>query len=126
MTKLAQGLADLHSKRGSVDLDFLAKLAGGETAAAIREANSAKHAFEIAEAAGVALGDGVAQAAWRTAAHFLRDAPCELEIVVFDRDGGLLARTGFLPVEDQDAVLARNPDHSSSLTTPSAPTKPPR
>jgi cobalt-precorrin-5B (C1)-methyltransferase len=99
MTKLAQGLADLHSKRGSVDLDFLAQLAGGATATAIRAANSAKHAFEIAEAADVALGDGVAQAAWRTAAQFLRDAPCELEIVIFDRDGGLLARTGFRAVE---------------------------
>jgi cobalt-precorrin-5B (C1)-methyltransferase len=99
MTKLAQGLGDLHSKRGSVDLDFLAQLAGGETAAAIREANSAKHAFEIAQAAGIALGDGVAQAAWRTAANFLRNAPCELEVVIFDRDGGLLARTGFRAVD---------------------------
>ncbi len=99
MTKLAQGLADLHSKRGSVDLDFLANLAGGETAAAIREANSAKHAFEIAEAAGHALGDGVADAAWRTAAKLLRGAPCELEIVIFNRDGGLLARTGFRAVD---------------------------
>ncbi len=98
MTKLAQGLLDLHSKRGSVDCDFLARLAQGATAAEIREANSAKHAFEIAAAAGVNLGHNVAEAAWRTAAEVLRGAPVELEIVVFDREGGLIARTGFRPV----------------------------
>ncbi len=100
MTKLAQGLLDLHSKRGAVDHEFLARFAAGETAAEIRRANSAKHAFEIAKAAGVNLGDGVAEAAWRTAAKALRGAPCELEIVIFDRDGGLLAKTGFRPVVD--------------------------
>ena len=94
MTKLAQGLLDLHSKRGTVDLDFLAGVAGDEIAGAIRRANSAKHAFEIAAASGVDLGEGVIEAAWRTAAKALRGAPCELEIVIFDRDGGLLARTG--------------------------------
>jgi cobalt-precorrin-5B (C1)-methyltransferase len=94
MTKLAQGLLDLHSKRGTVDLDFLAGVAGDEIAGAIRLANSAKHAFEIAAASGVDLGEGVIEAAWRTAAKALRGAPCELEIVIFDRDGGLLARTG--------------------------------
>ncbi len=98
MTKLAQGLLDLHSKRGSVDLDFLAGFAGGEMATAIRQANSAKHAFEIASAAGVDLGEGVIGAAWRTAAKALRGADCELEIVLFDRDGGLLARTGLRAV----------------------------
>ena len=60
MTKLAQGLLDLHSKRGSVDLDFLAGFAQGETAGAIRAANSAKHAFEIAQGAASTL-----RAPWR-------------------------------------------------------------
>jgi cobalt-precorrin-5B (C1)-methyltransferase len=95
MTKLAQGLLDLHSKRGGVDLDFLAGFAEGETAEAIRAANSAKHAFEIAQSAGLDIARGVADAAWETAAKALRGAPGELEIVVFDRDGGLLANTGF-------------------------------
>ena len=98
MTKLAQGMLDLHSKRGAVDLEFLAGLTSGETAQEILAANSAKHAFEIASAAQLDLGGQVAQAAWRTAAKCLHGAPCELEIVIFDRDGGLLARTGFLPV----------------------------
>ncbi len=100
MTKLAQGLLDLHSKRGAVDLDFLAGFAGQDAAKAIRAANSAKHAFEIAAAAGVNIGESVAQAAWRTAARVFRDTPCELEIVIFDRDGGLLARTGLRPVNE--------------------------
>ena len=94
MTKLAQGLLDLHSKRGSVDLDFLASLAPDAVAAEIRAANSAKHAFEIAAGAGVDLAVGVAEAAWRTAAKSLR-MECELDLIVFDREGGLLARTGF-------------------------------
>ncbi len=99
MTKLAQGLLDLHSKRGSVDLEFLAGFASGATAEEIRAANSAKHAFEIAESAGVNLAAGVAEAAWRTAAKALR-AECELDLLVFDRDGKLLARTGFRKVAD--------------------------
>ncbi|HUO55629.1 MAG TPA: cobalt-precorrin-5B (C(1))-methyltransferase [Rhodoblastus sp.] len=98
MTKLAQGLLDLHSKRGEVDLAFLAGFAPGETAGKIRLANSAKHAFEIASDAGVALAPAVAEAAWRTAAKALHGAPSELEIIVFDRDGALLARTGFKPL----------------------------
>src|SRR6187551_2817193 len=65
MTKLAQGLLDLHSKRGSVDLVTLAKLAervGGsrDLAAYILTANTAVEAFVHAEAEGVALGDEVA------------------------------------------------------------------
>jgi cobalt-precorrin-5B (C1)-methyltransferase len=95
MTKLAQGLLDLHSKRGGVDLDFLAGFAEGETVEAIRAANSAKHAFEIAQSAGLDISRAVADAAWATAAKALSGAPGELEIVVFDRDGGLLAKTGF-------------------------------
>ena len=97
MSKLAQGLLDLHSKRGAVDLDFLAGFAPAPVAADIRAANSAKHAFEIAAAAGVDLAGPVAEAAWRTAAKALR-VDSALEIVIFDRDGGLLARTGFLAV----------------------------
>jgi cobalt-precorrin-5B (C1)-methyltransferase len=97
MTKLGQGLLDLHSKRGAVDLGFLAALTSGETAQRIAAANTAKHAFEIAEAAGFDLAAGVAAAAWTTAATCLGRADCELDVAIFDRDGGLLARTGFKP-----------------------------
>jgi cobalt-precorrin-5B (C1)-methyltransferase len=94
MTKLAQGMLDLHSKRGAVDLDFLAGF-GGPAAEDIRNANSAKHAFEIAERAGIDLAAPVAEAAWNTAAKALRAKECALDLIVFDRDGRLLARTGF-------------------------------
>src|SRR5271170_5136591 len=56
MTKLAEGKLDLHSKRGAVDLAALGGrigLAGGAPSlvGAIASANSALHAFELAEAA---------------------------------------------------------------------------
>jgi cobalt-precorrin-5B (C1)-methyltransferase len=95
MTKLAQGLLDLHSARGSVDLPALATLAreaGGSEALAERilKSNIAAEAFGYARADGIALGDAVARAAWATAAEVLRDTPIELEIAVFDRDGSLV------------------------------------
>ncbi len=95
MTKLGQGLLDLHSKRGEVDLGFLANLATGETARRIRAANTAKHAFEIAGQANFDLAARVADAAWETAAKVLAGVDCAIEIVIFDRDGALLARSGF-------------------------------
>ena len=72
MTKLAQGLTDLHSKRGEVDRALLAdfvRAAGGsqELAARIVAANTAAEAFALARAEGVALGDAVAHAARQTA-----------------------------------------------------------
>ncbi|WP_441351242.1 MULTISPECIES: cobalt-precorrin-5B (C(1))-methyltransferase [unclassified Tardiphaga] len=100
MTKLGQGMLDLHSKRGEVDRDWLAQLASAadgtaELADSIRAANTAKDAFEIADRAGIRLGGRVAEAAWITAAHVLRDCDIELETVIFDRDGQLLAQTPF-------------------------------
>jgi cobalt-precorrin-5B (C1)-methyltransferase len=100
MTKLGQGLLDLHSRRGEVDLNWLAtKLieAGGsnQLAAHVRGANTAKEAFERAEAARIDLGTLVAEAAWVTAAKVLRDCDTALEIVIFNRNGGLLAQTPF-------------------------------
>ncbi|MDB5653042.1 MAG: cobalamin biosynthesis protein CbiD [Tardiphaga sp.] len=100
MTKLGQGMLDLHSKRGEVDLDWLSKLmieAGGnaEASEAIRNANTAKEAFEIAERAGINVGERVAEAAWTTAAGVLHECDVELETVIFDRAGQLLARTPF-------------------------------
>ena len=95
MTKLAQGLLDLHSARGSVELPALAGLAreaGGSEALAMRivGSNTAAEAFGHAQEDGIALGDEVAKAAWRTAALALRGTPIELEIAVFDRNGSLV------------------------------------
>jgi len=100
MTKLAQGLLDLHSKRGSVDLAGLAKLAesaGGSPALAkaILASNTAAEAFGHAQAEGIALGDAVARAAQQTAADVVAGKPIEIEIAVFDRDGRLVGHAPF-------------------------------
>jgi len=107
MTKLAQGLLDLHSRKGSVDLAALAMLAeraGGTPALAerIRASNTAAEAFAHAEAEGVALGDEVACAGWETAAAVVSGKPVagepvEIEVAVFDRDGRLVGHAPFRP-----------------------------
>lgn len=103
MVKLAQGLADLHSKRGSVDHEFLAEIAaeaGAPPAVVerVRGANTALEVLEISRDTGFDLGAPIADRAWRTAAALLRGAPVALEVVVFDRKGGLVATTGFRPL----------------------------
>jgi cobalt-precorrin-5B (C1)-methyltransferase len=105
MTKLAQGLLDLHSKRGAVDLPALAEFAvaaGGsaDLAARIAGANTTAQAFAQASAEGIALGDAVAAAAWQTAARVIADTEIALEIVLFDRDGKLVGRAPFRPAHD--------------------------
>ncbi|HEY8009300.1 MAG TPA: cobalt-precorrin-5B (C(1))-methyltransferase [Methylocella sp.] len=103
MTKLGQGLFDLHSKRGEVDLSWLAACcaeAGANKAFAetVKTAHSAGEVLELARAQGFDIAAPVAKAAWRTAAKPLRGSGITLEIAVFDRDSNLLARTPFLPV----------------------------
>lgn len=103
MTKLAQGLLDLHSKRGAVDLDRLAARAqeigaGPVLVQAIRAANTAKEACDLARAEGYDLAGSVAEAAWRSAAKVLEGSAIALEIVIFDRDGKLLALVPFRSV----------------------------
>ena len=98
MTKLAQGLLDLHSKRGEVDRGFLAgraRAAGGgpALAQAILASNTAAEAFGLAEAEGVALGAEIAGAALATAAACLGRSE-GLDVALFDRTGRLVARAG--------------------------------
>ena len=97
MTKLAQGLTDLHSKRGEVDLALLAEFAraaGGSAAlcARIAAANNAAEALALARAEGIALGDAVARAAQQTAARIVEGRDIAVEVVLFDRDGVLVGR----------------------------------
>ncbi|MDE3059988.1 MAG: cobalt-precorrin-5B (C(1))-methyltransferase [Pseudomonadota bacterium] len=97
MTKLAQGRLDLHSRAGGVDLHFLAELAQEahlppETVAQMQEANTAKHALDMAQAYAPLLAQAVAAHAWQTAAKALEGSGVALEIAVFDREGKLLAR----------------------------------
>jgi cobalt-precorrin-5B (C1)-methyltransferase len=103
MTKLGQGMLDLHARRGAVDLNFLAEralAAGGDDALAarIRAANTGFEAHEIAEAAGVDLAVGVADSAWLTAAKAVEVGAEKLEIVVVDREGAVIATTGARPL----------------------------
>jgi len=96
MTKLAQGRLDLHSKHGSADLPALAALvADPGLAGRIAGANTVAEAFAAAAREGVPLGDVVARAAWRTAAAVLAGADTALEVVLFDRNGVLMGRSGF-------------------------------
>lgn len=100
MTKLAQGLSDLHSKRGEVDFAALAKFAtaagGGEQIQrGILAANTAAQAFALAQAAGIALGDKVARAAQQTAAGIVAGTDISTEVVLFDREQNLVGRAPF-------------------------------
>ncbi|HEX2841029.1 cobalt-precorrin-5B (C(1))-methyltransferase [Hyphomicrobium sp.] len=103
MTKLGQGLLDLHSKRGAVDREWLADLlvrygAPVALSAAAREANTAQLVLDDARRAAVPLGDLVAAEAWRTAAAALGEADIALDVVIFDRAGALAGRTEVRPV----------------------------
>ena len=102
MVKLGQGKLDLHSRAGPVDFAWLserAREAGADEAFAgwVPRANTALEVLQRAQAAGLPLAQVVAGHAWASAARTLA-AQAELEIAVFDREGGLLARTPFKPV----------------------------
>ena len=94
MTKLAQGMLDLHSKRGAADMAALAALVGdaglGER---VRGANTVAEAFALAPM----LGEAIAAGAWRVAAGVLDHPGIALEVVVFDREGRLMGRADFAP-----------------------------
>jgi cobalt-precorrin-5B (C1)-methyltransferase len=100
MTKLAQGRLDLHSGRSQLDLAVLAETAravGADDASVARvaHANSALDALLIARAEGVDLAAPIALGAWETASRALHTDDIEIEILVFDRAGTLLARAPF-------------------------------
>ncbi len=100
MTKLAQGLTDLHSRRGEVDRTLLASFAeasGGsaQLGARIIAANNAAEAFALAQTEGIALGDAVARAAQDTTERVVEGRRIATEIVLFVRDGALVGRAPF-------------------------------
>ena len=98
MTKLAQGRLDLHSGRSSVDFRLLATSAraagaGDDIAAMIENANSALEALQIAQGAGVDLAAEIAKLAHQHALSVVPNTGVDLDVVVFDRAGELLARS---------------------------------
>lgn len=103
MTKLGQGLLDLHSRRGQVDLGWLAERvreAGGAPGLVeqARAAHAASEVLHATRAAGIDLPARVAEAAWRTAARALAGSGCALDVVLVDSQGEIIARTAPRPV----------------------------
>jgi cobalt-precorrin-5B (C1)-methyltransferase len=101
-TKLAEGSLDLHSGRSQVNLDWLANEAKGlglsdPDVDRILRANTAMEALEIA-AKKIPLAKHIAGLARQTCLKTLRDAPVNLEIMIFARDGKLLAKAGQINV----------------------------
>ncbi|TWB67788.1 cobalt-precorrin-5B (C1)-methyltransferase [Nitrospirillum amazonense] len=97
--KLAQGLMDLHSKRHAVDLDWLAGVladlgATPELVAQARGANTALEVLQLADAAGLAVADRVAEMARAVALRVLEDAPITVDVIVIDRQGGIIGQAG--------------------------------
>jgi cobalt-precorrin-5B (C1)-methyltransferase len=97
MTKLGQGLLDLHSRAGELDLGWLADTLDGADApealvTAARNANTALQVLDEAKRSGFSAGDAVARAAWLTARRALGDSDIALDIAVFDRDGVLVGQ----------------------------------
>jgi len=95
MTKLGQGLLDLHSKAGQVDREWLAGLlqesgAPEDLVDGCRHANSALQVLQDAERRGVPVGQLVARAARKTALDVLRGSEVEIDTAVFDRSGRLV------------------------------------
>ena len=88
LAKLAQGAMDLHSGRSQVDFDILADWMGHDR---LRGANTVLEAFEIC---GAPLADLIAVKAREQALSVVRDAGIDIDIVVIDRAGTILARTG--------------------------------
>ena len=93
MTKLAQGRLDLHSKRGTADMQALSTWAPAPLRPAIASAQTVAEAFLLHPD----LADQVAQAAWHTAAKLLQGTGTTLEIVIFDRTGTLQGRAAMRP-----------------------------
>lgn len=99
-TKLAQGAMDLHSGRSQVDFDWLATIAlkaglNQNFKERIQSANTALEVLEITRETDIDFPTIIAQRAQQSALEILRGAPVEVEVMVFARDGNLLARTGW-------------------------------
>ncbi len=96
MSKLAQGALDLHSSRSQVDNGFYLSLACAASLPehernAVEKANTAMEALEIMTAAGIEIGQAVAETAKKTAEGVLQDSGVSVDILVTDRKGTIIA-----------------------------------
>jgi cobalt-precorrin-5B (C1)-methyltransferase len=99
LVKLAQGALDLHSARSQVDMAFLAGLVEELTSnrslnEAILSANTALEVLELASDKGIDLAGAIAERARQTAVETLRGASVEVDVIVTDRQGNILAHAG--------------------------------
>ena len=99
ISKLAAGHMDLHSSRSQIDPEFLSGLAekagaAPELVVLIAACNSAGEMLQHATKADVALGNAVAAAA-RDSAMERADDKFDVEVVVYDRQGGMVGRAPF-------------------------------
>lgn len=97
LSKLAAGHLDLHSARSQVDKGYLAELArrggaDGVLAEAVAAANTGLEAVQLCRAAGVPLGDLVAEAARATALGVLVGSPVAVDVICIDRAGTVVGR----------------------------------
>ena len=95
LTKLGQGFMDLHSGRSQVDFNWLAERANEagirQLSDAIRSANTAHHARELALDDGVDLAPIIARHARTKAMALIGDAPITIDIMVVDKQGIIVA-----------------------------------
>ncbi|HEX4725455.1 MAG TPA: cobalt-precorrin-5B (C(1))-methyltransferase [Pseudonocardiaceae bacterium] len=99
LSKLAAGHLDLHSGRSQVDPAALAALAGeagasAQLVAAVLGAHTALDALRLCQDAGLPLGDLVAARARAVALDVLRGASVAVDVVVIDRAGDIVGRSG--------------------------------
>ena len=99
-SKLAQGALDLHSGRSQVNFDWLADEAircglNQSFKSSIQNANTALEVLEIIEEHKPRFCMNIAEAAQETALGVLENSPVEVEVMIFGREGTLLARTGW-------------------------------
>jgi cobalt-precorrin-5B (C1)-methyltransferase len=97
--KLADGFLDLHSGRSQVNLETLARWAGERGASELTrrmiiEANTASEALAMAQQQNVPLAQLVAAKAQQVALEEV-NGKVAIEVLVYDRDGTMVAGTGF-------------------------------
>jgi len=90
MAKLGQGLMDLHSGRGTVDMAGLAALLPEELREEARRANTANAVLQLG---GAPLADAVARLA-RDAAQAMVGDGAHVDVLVSDRAGAIVGESG--------------------------------
>ena len=98
ISKLAQGRLDLHSGRGVIDLGVLAGMlaelgADPSVTEAARAANTAQQILDLSRAHGLPLAGEIAARGLATAKAVLAGTGVGVDVVIFDRQGQLAARS---------------------------------